>query len=290
LLGDLPDEKSLPVLRRLWGTQGLDGVILPLLAARPHAEDRAKFLKGLDAVQIATIQASLDALEKLSAGPNKDEEAMALVLALRRLPEGKEEDKLRDRLVARLRKTTGQDFKSADDWVQWFAKQYPDKAARVKDADGVDVEQWDRRLSALDWSVGNAERGKSVFTTASCATCHSGAQAIGPDLQGVAGRFSRADLFTAILRPSKDVAPRYRTTIITTDAGKSYQGLIIYEAADSVLLQTGPAQTIRLANKQVQERRQTAMSLMPSGLLDHLRDRDIADLYAYLKSLGAMRK
>ena len=29
------------------------------------------------------------------------------------------------------------------------------------------------------------------------------------------------------------------------------------------------------------------MSLMPSGLLDRLNDHDLADLYAYLRSLGA---
>jgi putative heme-binding domain-containing protein len=110
---------------------------------------------------------------------------------------------------------------------------------------------------------------------------------LGPDLRGVAGRFSRADLFAAILQPSKDVSPRYRTTQITTAVGKVYQGLIIYEAVDSVLLQTGPAATIRLKNPQIRERRLTNTSLMPAGLLDKLDDRDLADLYAYLRALGA---
>ncbi len=290
MLGDLPDERSLPVLRRLWGEQGLDDVILPLLARQPLEEDRAKFFKGVDSVQMATVRLSLVALEKLPARPRDADEALALVLALRRLPEGKEADKLRERLVERLRKTTGEHLKTADAWAAWFAKQYPDKAARVKDVDGVDVEAWTRRLDALDWPAGDAGRGKQVFTKASCAACHSGSQALGPDLQGVAGRFSRADLFTAILRPSKDVAPRYRTTLIATDDGKVYQGLIVYEAVDSVLLQTGPAQTIRLTDRQIRARRQTATSLMPAGLLDKLSDREIADLYGYLRSLGGAKQ
>ena len=156
----------------------------------------------------------------------------------------------------------------------------------MNDADGVDVAAWSKRLAALDWSLGHADRGKLVFSKASCASCHSGTQALGPDLRGVTGRFSRIDLFTAIVQPSKDVSPRYRTTQITTAAGKVYQGLIVYEAVDSVILQSGPAVTIRLTNPQIRERRLTAMSLMPAGLLDKLNDRDIADLYAYLKSLG----
>jgi putative heme-binding domain-containing protein len=146
---------------------------------------------------------------------------------------------------------------------------------------------WERRLSGLDWSGGDAKRGQLVYTKASCAACHSGASALGPDLRGVAGRFSRADLFTAILQPSKEVPPRYRTTALTTTDGKSYQGIVIYEATDGVILQTGPAETVRVPGPRIAERRLTATSLMPTGLLDRLGNREIADLYAYLRSLGA---
>jgi hypothetical protein len=139
LLGDLPDDKALPVLHRLWGEHGLDEVILPLLARRPREEDRAKFLKGLDSVQMVAVRLSLDALGKLPGRPHDADEALALIVAVRRLPPGKEEDQLRARLVERLRQTTGQDLKAADAWADWFAREHPDRAARVKDADGVDV-------------------------------------------------------------------------------------------------------------------------------------------------------
>src|SRR5207302_6574054 len=137
----------------------------------------------------------------------------------------------------------------------WFTKAYPDLAARLGGADGVDVAGWTQRLAQLDWTAGEAERGRGVYTKAGCISCHSGAQALGPDLHGVTGRFSRADLFTAIVRPSKDVPPRYRTTAVTTTDGKLYQGVIIYEAADGLILQTGPATTVRLDGGRVAERR-----------------------------------
>ena len=108
---------------------------------------------------------------------------------------------------------------------------------------------------------------------------------MGPDLRGSTNRFSRDDLFTAILQPSRDISPRYRTTQIITSDDKIYQGLIIYEAVDSLLLQSGPATTVRLVNQQIASRRTTDISLMPVGLLDKASDRDIVDLYAYLKSL-----
>jgi putative heme-binding domain-containing protein len=181
-------------------------------------------------------------------------------------------------------------LRDAREWTKWYVALHPDQAARLNDTDGVDVAGWNKRLAALDWSLGSLERGRIVFTKASCASCHSGAQALGPDLQGVTGRFSRDDLFTAILQPSKDVSPRYRTTQIVTSDGKVYQGLIVYEAVDSVILQTGPAMTLRITNRQISERHQTTTSLMPAGLLDKLTNREIADLYVYLTGLSRPKK
>jgi hypothetical protein len=61
--------------------------------------------------------------------------------------------------------------------------------------------------------------------------------------------------------------------------------VIIYEAVDSLILQTGADTTIRVTNNQIVERRVTSNSLMPAGLLDKLTDREISDLFAYLKTL-----
>lgn len=291
LLGLLPSERVAPVLRRLWGEHGVDDAILMLLARDPHAEDRERFLNGIGSPRLDLVLHCLDALEKLpppSANRLRDrDEYLAVLLALRRLSDGKETTKVRDRIVAYLSRRSGQMLTTTAEWLAWYARTYPERAARLNDADGVDVTAWNKRLAALEWSKGDVERGRLIFVKASCASCHSGAQALGPDLRGVAGRFSRADLFAAIVQPSKDVSPRYRTTQITTATGKIYQGLIVYEAVDSVLLQTGPAVTIRLTNPQIREQRLTNVSLMPVGLLDRLDDLALADLYAYLQSLGS---
>jgi putative heme-binding domain-containing protein len=285
LLKELPADRTLPLLRRLWGEAGLDSAILPLLARVPQPEDRSRFVAGLASPQLAQAQVAFDALEKLPQRPAEAEEVLALVLALRRLPAEKAADAVRKRLEDGLRQRTGQRLAGLPAWIAWAERQWPDRAARIDNPDGVDVAAWERRLAKIDWSGGSAERGKEVFVKASCASCHSGGQALGPDLRGVTRRFSRADLFIAITQPSKDVSPRYRTTQIVTEDDKVYQGLVIYEAVDSLLLQTGPATTVRLTNPQVRERRQSELSLMPAGLLDRLRDQEVADLYAHLMEL-----
>jgi putative heme-binding domain-containing protein len=287
LVAELPDERSLPVLRRLWGQVGLDESILTYLARKPHAEDRDRLLQGLGLPHLATVRACLTALEQLPA-KNDATTLLSLVQGMRRLPEGKEEDRTREQFARYLEMLTGQKLGTkSQPWIDWFCKRHPEHAAKVQNPDGVDVAAWAKRLVALDWSKGDVERGRVVFTKASCAACHSGSLAIGPDLNGVTGRFSRDDLFTAILQPSKDVPARYRTTYIATAGGKIYQGIIIYEAVDSVILQTGPDATQRITNDQVRERRVTDVSLMPVGLIDRLSDGEIADLYAYLRSLQA---
>jgi putative heme-binding domain-containing protein len=286
LIGEVPAEKARPVLRAVWGEHGLDDAILPILAKTPDEADRARFLSGLESGQPAMVKVALEALERLPKRSDRDE-TLTLILGLRRLPQGKEEDRIAERLAGYLVTTTGATAlgTNRDAWSAWFARKHPDLAKRLGGADGVDVEAWNKRFASVNWNAGSAERGRATFTKASCATCHSGTQALGPDLRGVGGRFSRADLFTAIVQPSKDVSPRYRTTRIETGDGKVYQGIIVYEAVDSVILQTGPATTLRLVNKQIARREQTAMSLMPVGLIDKLTDREIADLYVFLKEL-----
>jgi putative membrane-bound dehydrogenase-like protein len=278
LIGDLPAAQALPVLQRLWGKAGVDAAILPILARQPRQDDRGKFVEGLGAPQLATVRVCLQALQEYPA--QKDlEETVALLRAAGNLPDNKEATALRAALFERLKATTGQNFGTdREAWLKWFAKAEPKLAAKLTNPDGVDVEAWAKRLAAVDWSRGEAGRGKGVFLKASCATCHGGTQAIGPDLHGVAGRFARDDLLTAIIQPSRDVADRYRTTVIETESGKVYQGVVI--------LHTGSATTVRIAGKDIASRRISRISLMPAGLLDNLLDRDIADLYAYLKTLG----
>jgi putative heme-binding domain-containing protein len=211
-------------------------------------------------------------------------ESFGLIRALHRTSE--KQPGLRKTLAERLQKTTGQKIGlDSKRWIAWLESTHPEFGKRLANPDGVDVAKWEKRLAQLDWNAGVPERGQAVFAKASCVHCHSGTQALGPDLAGVTNRFSRPDLVTAILQPSKDVPARYQTTIVETKAGKTHQGIVIYDAVDSLLLQTGPATTVRLDGADIASRHISAQSLMPAGLLDPLSDREIADLFAFLRSL-----
>jgi putative heme-binding domain-containing protein len=104
-------------------------------------------------------------------------------------------------------------------------------------------------------------------------------------LTGAATRFSREDLFAAIVDPNKEVAPLYQTTEVVTDEGQVYNGLVVYESPDTTMLQTGPDTIIRVGGVRKDGMRKSSVSLMPGGLLNDASDRELVDLYAYLKSL-----
>jgi putative heme-binding domain-containing protein len=283
LLGLLPASEALPVLRELWGEAGLNDVILPLLAREPVGEDRPRLIQALALGNPNIVQDAATALEKL--GPSRDaDETLALLRALRDVPPGKEFDSIRARINLTLQGQTKQKHATLADWSAWL-REMDAPRWKLLEQGSIDRAAWNARLGKIDWTTGDADRGKTVYAKASCASCHSGSQALGPDLRGIAGRFSRDDLFTAILEPSKEVAARYRMTIFTTEAGKVYQGIVIYEATDSLLLQTGPATTVRIESPRIKDRRTSAQSLMPAGLLDKLTDTEIADLLAYLRAL-----
>jgi putative heme-binding domain-containing protein len=282
LLGELPSAEARPAVVKLWDRGGLEDALIPFLARNPAAADRGKFMIGLRSPQPGTVAIAAKALAGIP-GAADGGEIVALVRALRSLPPA--ETVARRQVVAALRKRTGSDV-GADDraWVEWVERNRPELAKGFAPA-AAGVGELRKRLAKVDWSAGDPTTGRAVFARA-CAACHNGSQAVGPSLEGIAARFSRDDLVTAVIEPNRDVPPRYRATKVITDDGKTYQGVVIYEANDGLILQTGATDTIRIAGPRVVAKQQVETSLMPGGLLDSLSDREIADLFAYLKVLG----
>jgi len=224
--------------------------------------------------------------------PAADDKAdvIAAIGALRKQPDDKGATAVREALVVLLRARTSQTFgPNAKAWALWVATAHPALAAKLAAADGFDAAAWTKRTANIPWADGDPTAGRAVFAKATCAACHDGGGAVGPSLVGVGKRFGRDDLLTSILQPSKDVSPRYRPTRITTSDGKAYIGMVVYEATDGVILQTGADTTVRVAGSAIESKRTLDTSLMPAGLLDKLSDRDIADLIAYLRVLDVSK-
>jgi putative heme-binding domain-containing protein len=298
LIAELPAKESLPYLREQWEDFALRDSVVSVLAGEPREEDREKFIEGLTSPQPAVVERCARALAKLPAAAQPAGIAATLTALGQACSPAPAQAAPRKALVELLTRWSGQtiaveekgvkDLRAAyAPWFQWFAKAYPREAAALHGFVGNDAGAWNKRLAQVRWSGGDGVRGRQVFERRACHRCHEVSGHLGPQLTGAVSRMSREDLFAAIIDPNKEVAPAYQTTVITTHTGQVYHGLIVYESPEGTLLQTGPDTTVRIAGDQRAEMRPSRQSLMPTGLLNSVTDEELADLYAYLKTLAA---
>jgi putative heme-binding domain-containing protein len=294
VLAVLPRDELRPHLQRRFQEPALQDAIAMMLAASPAKNDRVLLVEALASVQPNVVRAVAEGLARLDrkAAPAEIAEAMR---ALRRQTLAPNEKATRQALVALLKQWTGQSIDVEEGkhldlaavyrpWFDWFDQAHPGEAKKLAGFAG-DLASWQKRLATIEWSRGHAAAGKSVYEKRSCHRCHGGSGRLGPDLAGAATRFSRDDLFAAIVDPNREVAPVYQTTEVVTDSGQVYNGLVVYESPETTMLQTGPDTVVRVGSVRKDGMRKSNVSLMPMGLLNDLSDRELADLYAYLKTL-----
>jgi putative heme-binding domain-containing protein len=138
----------------------------------------------------------------------------------------------------------------------------------------------------------NFERGRRLFAEAKCFVCHrfdgeGGSQ--GPDLTGVAGRFTLRDLLESIVDPSKVISDQYAAVKIQTVDGKTIEGRIVNLNNDTIMINTDmldPNAQARVRRKSIETVETSKVSMMPEGLLDTLKEDEILDLVAFLLSRG----
>ena len=135
-------------------------------------------------------------------------------------------------------------------------------------------------------------KGKASFEAAQCILCHRYGDeggAAGPDLTNVATRFKRQDLLESIAEPSKVVSEQFMMTVFTLKDGSVTAGRISQENNDKIVVMTNPfdtTTTVTLEKTDLKSRELSKTSLMPPGLLNTLNEAEIADLLAYLESMG----
>ena len=157
------------------------------------------------------------------------------------------------------------------------------------------VKQWSMndlvpRLTADPYRP-DLQRGAVVFVEAMCSRCHrSGARgpAVGPDLTQVANRFSRKDILQSILEPSHVVAENYRKVQVATKDGRVLVGRVLIEgdyrsqklqiATDSL----NASESLEIEKSEIESIQESAISPMPSGLVDGFQADEILDLLEYL--------
>lgn len=137
----------------------------------------------------------------------------------------------------------------------------------------------------------NFENGREAFTAAQCFQCHrfgNEGGAVGPDITAVASRFSRADLLSSIVEPSKVVSEQYQNITVVKKDGDDVSGRLVEETDTRLVLVPNQLTgvKVRVLKSDVASQAPSKLSPMPEGLVNILTKDDILDLLAYIESAG----
>src|SRR6185295_9169893 len=87
-----------------------------------------------------------------------------------------------------------------------------------------------------------------------------------------------------ILDPNRDVDPAFHATVFTLKDGDVVSGLFRREEGERIILADSTGKEIPVAKSQVQDRRESATSLMPENFGDIIQEGEFYDLLAFLLS------
>jgi putative heme-binding domain-containing protein len=136
------------------------------------------------------------------------------------------------------------------------------------------------------------DHGRAMFGAANCFACHRFANeggSFGPDLSGLAGRFSQRDLLEAVTDPSKVISDQYQAVVIRKTDGTIVTGRIVNLHGDGMNINTdmlNPSGLVGVNRRDIEEMQPSKTSMMPAGLLDTMNQNEVLDLLAFLLSRG----
>ena len=148
-----------------------------------------------------------------------------------------------------------------------------DQMARVK-----------KMLTPGVMSRANLSNGRALFkkTCQQCHTLYGDGAKIGPDLTG-SNRADQNYIVTNIVDPSAEIGKGYKVRIVVTTDGRSISGLVVEETAARLVIQTA-TDKFTVSRADVEEERDSSVSMMPEGQIDKMTPDEIRDLIAYLAS------
>ncbi len=130
---------------------------------------------------------------------------------------------------------------------------------------------------------GNIEAGKEVYKK-HCAACHQifgEGTKLGPDLT-TANRKDRDYLLISLVDPSVVIRKEFLSHVIQTVDGRVLNGLIVERNDAGLTIANAKNERVTLAVADIEELRESPVSLMPDDLYRQLKPQELRDLFAYL--------
>jgi putative membrane-bound dehydrogenase-like protein len=131
---------------------------------------------------------------------------------------------------------------------------------------------------------GDVAKGRVVFERA-CASCHRKGELgneVGPNMATVV-EHTNEKLLVNILDPNADIQPGFQAYNVLLESGEVLTGLLVGETANSVSIKSAKGVTQTVSRLEVEQLRNSNMSLMPEGLESILTPQDLADVISFIR-------
>ncbi len=149
--------------------------------------------------------------------------------------------------------------------------------------------QFDKYRSLLTkdaLAAADPSHGRAVFRR-TCYACHKmygEGGVVGPEITG-ANRSNLEYILGNVLTPSAEIQDAYKMTLILTDEGRTYSGIVSGENERQVSLRVaGEDEPVLIPKVSIESREIAPVSMMPEGMLDTLKRKEVLDLVAYLQT------
>jgi putative heme-binding domain-containing protein len=146
------------------------------------------------------------------------------------------------------------------------------------------MKKWKEILTEETLAKADPARGRVLFTK-NCASCHKmygEGNAVGPELTG-SQRANLEYVLENVLDPSAVVPNEYRMINFVLTDDRVVSGIILLETKQALTVRT-TNETVVLPIADIASRKQTNLSIMPDGLFDQMKQDEVRDLVAYLRS------
>jgi putative heme-binding domain-containing protein len=148
-----------------------------------------------------------------------------------------------------------------------------------------------KELAARAVAEGDPVRGERVFRRAdlACTICHAIGGAgglVGPDMTSIGASAPVDYLVEALLLPNAKIKEGYHAVVVETKDGEEVTGTVARETQQELFLRNATGQEVAVPKTTIARRENGKLSLMPSGLLEPVAEKDRLDLFAFLSRLG----
>ena len=131
---------------------------------------------------------------------------------------------------------------------------------------------------------GDVAKGRVAFERA-CASCHRKdtlGNEVGPNMATVV-EHTNEKLLVNILDPNADIQPGFQGYNILLESGEVLTGLLVGETANSVSIKSANGVTQTVSRLEIEQLRNSNLSLMPEGLESILTMQDLADVITFIR-------